>query len=103
MAVAMNITDALNKPFTKNCTGTKRFAFAVGDYEVCKLIGDESVKSLIAKIGNDGKYFAVTFTILPKDQPLAASADVAPSEDDYNLMDYQNQFVTILKSVHPIN
>lgn len=105
LGIAINISDALNKPFTKTCTGTDRFAFSVDDYEVCELTKGSKQKALLAKVGNDGKYFVVTIVAIADGKRVTVSKDkeYGQSVIDFNLMDYQKQLETILKSIQPVN
>lgn len=101
----LSISEPLNKPLSKTCTNTDRFAFSVGEYEVCKMdSGDSGVAMAIAKIGNDGKYFAVILGPAYSKQRASENgdADYLQKVGDFDLLRHQKKLTEILESIHPV-
>ena len=98
----LSISEPIGKPLSKTCTGTERFAFSVGEYEVCKMdSGDKGVAAAIAKVGNDGKYFAVILGPAYSKQRASENgdADYLQKVRDFDLLRHQKKLTEILESI----
>lgn len=101
----LSISEPLSQPLSKTCTNTDRFAFSVGDYEVCKMNSDQkSVAAAIAKVGNDGKYFAVMLGPAYSKQRASNNQDpdYLQKVGGFDLLKHQNKLTEILESIHPV-
>ncbi len=105
LGITLSITDAVDKPITKTCTGTDQFAFNVGDYEVCKLVSENKTAGLMAKVGNDGKYFGVVIGTAYDGKRITKDKDTeyAKKFHTFDILQHEDTLKIILQSIRPIN
>lgn len=104
LGVAIYITDTLDKPITKTCTGTDRLAFTIDDYEVCKQDYDGKTVNLLAKLGKNGKYFMAVVSSVYDAKRITEDKDTAytSSFQEFNILDHQKELEKIFRSITPI-
>lgn len=105
LGILMSISEPINEPLTKTCSGTDGFAFDSNGYEVCKVVIDDRVIILLAKIGNDDKYFVATVAIAYDAKKILQNRDknYIYNYTNFNLMNYEKELKIIFNSIHPIS